>query len=118
MKKSFCFFFSLYLIPYTLYLSSCCGKKKIITETETTTEQKRDFVIEGYTQATVINYELDGCKYILQLPDEKKLEPLNLPDEFKKDQLRVWIKYVPKKNAVSVCMAGQIVELTDIRIRK
>lgn len=77
-----------------------------------------DFAAEGYLKATVIYYEVDACKYVLQLEDAKKLEPVNLKEEFKKDQLPVWIKYLPKKNTVSICMAGTIVELTDIQLRK
>lgn len=77
-----------------------------------------DLEVEGYTKATVISYEVDGCTFLLQLADEKKLEPTNLSADFKKDRLAVWIKYVPKKGAVGICMAGQIVELSDIQIRR
>jgi hypothetical protein len=52
------------------------------------------------------------------LSDGKKLQPYNLSDEFKKDQLTVWVKYVPKKNVFNSCMAGQVVELSDIQLRK
>ena len=81
-------------------------------------EKKRDFEQEGYTKATVVNYEIDGCKYILQLEHEKKLEPTNLTADFKKDKLDVWVKYIPKKGGMSVCMVGQVIELTDIQLRK
>ena len=114
MKK----LFFLFLIPYILYLSSCHCKKVASPTQATTTEQKRDFEAEGYTKATVISYEIDGCTYLLKLSDEKKLEPTNLSADFKKDQLAVWIKYVPKKGGVSICMAGQMVEISDIQIRK
>lgn len=125
MKKLFCLFLSLYPIPYTLYLSSCHCKKKIVADATVSSAQTRDFEKEGYVKATVIYYEIDACKYILQLiPDPngpdvlKQLEPTNLKEEFQQDQLAVWIKYIPKKNAVSACMAGQIVELSDIQMCK
>ncbi|MFH1005519.1 MAG: hypothetical protein V1781_08540 [Bacteroidota bacterium] len=78
-------------------------------------EQKRDFEKEGYTKATVIFSDIDVCKYVLQLEDGKKLEPTNLLADFKKDKLAVWIKYQEKKNVISICMVGQIVEITDIQ---
>lgn len=85
----------------------------------------RDFEKEGYMKGTVIFYELDACKYIIQLvsdptgPDViKQLEPTNLAAGFQQDQLAVWVKYIPKKGAVSACMAGEIVEITDIQLRK
>ncbi|MBI4930448.1 MAG: hypothetical protein HY841_06780 [Bacteroidetes bacterium] len=115
MKKIF--FISVLLSSGSWFFSSCHCKKKTTTDTVTSIEQKRDFEKEGYTKATVIYYEVSGCEYILKLEDEKKLEPTNLSLGFKKDLLSVWIKYIPKKNAVSTCMAGQIVELTDIQGR-
>ena len=119
MKKLFYFFLSLCFIPYTIYLTSChCKKKTVSSENTSTAEVKRDFEKEGYVKATVINYEVDGCAFMLQLEDGKKLEPSGLAADFKKDQLAVWIKYIPKKGGASICMAGQMVDLTDIQLRK
>lgn len=116
------FIISIIFSASTLFFSCCCAKKTAATHANTTT--KRDFEKEGYVKATVIFYEIDACKYVLQLePDLNgpdviiKLEPVNLKDEFKKDQLLVWIKYEEKKGAVSICMAGKIVELSDIQLR-
>lgn len=117
MKKIF--LFSLFIINYSFFISSChCKKKTTSSQNPTSAEQKKDFEQEGYIKAIVINYEVDGCHFLLRLEDGKKLEPSSLTDDFKKDQLAVWIKYTPKKNAASVCMAGQIVDLTDIQLRK
>lgn len=103
-------------MTFSMSIISChCCKKSTSSEVK---ESKRDFEKEGYVKATVINYTLDGCTFLLQLADEKKLEPTNLSADFKKDQLAVWIKYMPKKGGVSICMAGQMVELSDIQIRK
>jgi hypothetical protein len=116
MKKVF--LFSFFLFTFSFLTVSCHCKKKACFWTNRTVEVKKDFEKEGYVKATVINYTVDGCTFLLQLTDEKKLEPTNLSEEFKKDNLPVWIKYSPKKGAVSVCMAGQIVELSDIQLRK
>ena len=117
MKKIFLFSFPIFLFSF-LFTACYCRKKAVSAPPTTTAEQKRDFEKEGYAKATVINYEVDGCKFILKLEDGKKLEPSALSDDFKTDQLAVWIKYAPKKGVVSVCMAGQVVELSDIQIRK
>ena len=70
----------------------------------------------GYTKATVIDSrELDGCTFLLELPDGTKLEPTNLPDAFKKHNLAVKIKYIPNKEVVSICMAGKMITITDIK---
>lgn len=116
MKKSFVL--SLLIFISSTFIISCNCKKKVQTETKTTTEVKRDFEKEGFVKATVINYTVDGCNFLLQLADEKKLEPTNLSADFKKDNLAVWVKYISKKGGMSVCMAGQIVEISDIQLRK
>jgi hypothetical protein len=93
--------------------------KKVKIESGASSDSfKMDFEKEGYAKATIISYQVDGCTFILQLSDGKKLQPYNLSDEFKKDQLTVWVKYVPKKNVFNSCMAGQVVELSDIQLRK
>ena len=70
-------------------------------------------VQNGFIKATVINYALDGCAFMLQLEDGKKLEPVNLSEEFKKDNIKVWIKYQHYKGN-SICMAGEMVTVTSI----
>lgn len=67
----------------------------------------------GFVKATIINYTLDGCSFMLLLKDGKKLEPVNLSGEFKKDNTNVWIKYQHYKGN-SICMAGEMVTVTAI----
>ena len=70
----------------------------------------------GFAKATIINYKVDGCTYLMQLEDGKKLEPINLQEEFKKDNFKVWIKYQHYKGN-SICMAGEMVTITAIEKR-
>jgi hypothetical protein len=111
------------------FFSSCHCKKSAATDSpsaekltpsqlEAIQEQQKNYLAQGYERARVINYEVDGCTYLIQLGDGKKIEPTNLGSDFKKDKLDVWIKYVPKKGGVSTCMAGQVVEISDIQLRK
>lgn len=76
-----------------------------------------DYAKMGYIKATVIRLTLDGCGYLLQLDSGKKLEAQNLAEEFKKEKLVLWIKYEPAGgNVASICMAGDIVRLTDCKV--
>ena len=96
-----------FLICAVLLIQVSCAQKK--------------YVQEGYTEATVIDYKVDGCKFLLELNDEEKtkLSPNKLPDELKKDQQKVWVKYsVVKKQMLSTCMAGKQIEVLDIQKRK
>ncbi|MES2590276.1 MAG: hypothetical protein V4608_00235 [Bacteroidota bacterium] len=87
--------------------SSFCKVKNSPVEVVQDTHEQ-----EGFIKATVINY-IDGCAFLLQLTDGKKLEPVNLSEEYKKENTNVWFKYVPYKGS-SICMAGQMVTITKI----
>lgn len=119
MKKLFPLVIALCLMPYALCLSSCHCKKKTPAENNTVTEVKRDFEKEGYVPAIVIFSDMDACKFLLVLANEKRLEPsAHLPEAFHEHQLAVWVKYMDKKGGMSACMAGQLVDISDIQIRK
>jgi hypothetical protein len=68
----------------------------------------------GLTHAMVLDYhDLDGCTYILVLRNQKKLQPLNLPDTFQGDSIDVYISY-KVSGQPSVCMVGTTVTLNKI----
>ncbi|MCW3085239.1 MAG: hypothetical protein JWP12_2605 [Bacteroidetes bacterium] len=73
---------------------------------------------ESSEKATVINYTVDGCTWLLILEDGTKLQPVNLSPEFQKNNLKVWITYSLKKGASSICMTGKMVTLASIQLRK
>ena len=125
MKKTGAFLLPLLIVSASLFFTSCCGKKKTTSTATTTAEVKRDFSAEGYVQAIVSATDLAGCTFLLQIPNDpagadvmKQFEPSNLKEEFKKDQLAVWVKYSVKKGATSTCMAGPVVDISDIQLRK
>jgi hypothetical protein len=56
--------------------------------------------------------ELDGCGYVVELKDGKKLEVTNLSDFDVKIENgnHIKISYHETKGAMSICMVGRIVE--------
>jgi hypothetical protein len=100
------------LLALLIIISSC---NRTITRNTTEPWEYRDSI---YKAATVINYALDGCTWMIRLEDGKKLQPSNLKPEFQKDKLKVWIKYTIKKGGVGICMAGEMVDITEIELRK
>ena len=84
-------------------------------------KHKVNYEKEGYVKAFVIKYNVASCGFIIELNDKEKtkLTPYKLPEEFKKDKEKVWIKYSFVKTQIpSTCMAGKQVELEDIKKRK
>ena len=76
------------------------------------------YTAEGFVKAEVRNYDVDGCGYLLFLENGKKLNPGELKEEFRKDALKVWIRYSLRKGVMTTCMAGENIQLNDIRKRK
>ena len=104
---------SLVLFSFLLInISSCCCHKKTTASKEQTST---DYSSQGFTKVTVTKLNLDGCSFLLQLADGKKLEAINLDEKYKKEGLVLWIKYTPEKKAMSICMAGEMVSLTEVK---
>ncbi|GAB3637069.1 hypothetical protein GCM10027422_26590 [Hymenobacter arcticus] len=68
------------------------------------------------TPATVRNLRLDGCGFVLELANGKRLEPHGdlWQNYAKKDGTKVTISYVDEPG-FSICMAGDGVRLTCIQ---
>lgn len=99
------------LMLIILIAASCKSKKEVTTD-------NRDYLKEGFTSGTVINYTLDGCSWMIKLDENNMFEPKNLQEEYRKENLKIWFKYTKPKNPVSICMAGDMIEITEIHIRK
>lgn len=96
----------------------------VLYSLETIAQEKKhkiNYEKDGYLKAIVIKYEVASCGYLIELTDKEKTKiiPYKLPDEFKKDREKVWVKYViVKKQLPSTCMAGKQVEIEAIQKRK
>ncbi len=76
--------------------------------TTTTTENKAP---TNAIEVTVIDYsELDGCTFMLETTDGKKLQPVHLAEKYQKAGIRLSIVY-KVSDGMGVCMAGTMVDL-------
>ncbi len=57
---------------------------------------------------------LDGCKFLIELPDGKRLQPINLAKEFQVDKLQIRFLATPARGVMSICMAGEIVRVSEV----
>lgn len=67
---------------------------------------------------TVKDYtgKLDGCKMMIELKDGSRLEIHSIPAGVTLiDGKQVAIRYTLASNAVSVCMAGKVADITALR---
>jgi hypothetical protein len=85
------------------------------TQTGTGIMTPQEATGKGYTLVTVKDYrDLDGCQYLLVLENGEKLQPQQLDEKFKTDSTKLYVKY-KKIEGMSICMAGMMVELTDVK---
>jgi hypothetical protein len=103
------------IIILSLFILSACSTVKNNTNTvpdNSTDEPKKD---SKQIEAVIVDLRrVDGCGFLLELPNREKLIPENLPSEFAKDKMKVMIKYhIIKK--MSVCMVGKTVYLDFIK---
>ena len=69
----------------------------------------------GKLSGTVVYLSFEGGFYGIKGDDGKNYDPTNLPEEFRKDGLRVQFEAKQLKNQVSFHVWGNIVELVHIR---
>ncbi|MES2799960.1 MAG: hypothetical protein V4638_08085 [Bacteroidota bacterium] len=73
----------------------------------------------GGEKATLVDLTgLDGCGFVIELEDGSRLEPTNLLDydNTPVNGKKVWVKYQTVDGG-SICMVGQIVEITCLEPR-
>jgi hypothetical protein len=65
-------------------------------------------------QGTVVKNDLEGGFFAIEGVDGKTYEPINLPDAFRKDGMRVKATVRVRRDVRSIHMVGEIVEIVDI----
>ncbi len=70
---------------------------------------------QNYDKGVVARIPLEGGFYGI-IADGKNYDPINLPDEFKRDGIQVSFTYTVK-NISGFHQWGTIIELTEIRLR-
>lgn len=96
-------FTKLYLsLILALLVSACSGVESESSEIK-------------YANGTVKYLSIEGGFYGIVTDDYKNLDPLNLPREFQRDGLKIFFKYVEKKNMGSYHMWGMIIEIIEIK---
>ena len=128
MKKIFIFNI---LIVFLVF--GCIGSKKkknsknqkeakVITVKKTTITPKdsisKNIENMGYSIGKVIDKtKTSGCTFVILVNDSTILEPVNLENKFKKDGLKIAFKS-RKSRAMSTCMIGQTIIVSDVKSLK
>lgn len=93
------------------FLIACKSKQK-------TPVAEENLNFEGLELVTVEKFEVDGCNYMLKQASGKRLQPANLPDSLWTDGLQIYVSYKLVPEAITICMAGDVVNLQIIKKAK
>lgn len=106
---------------YIIFILISCKTNKIDTNTKNTKTAENDTIVQlketfpNEKEAEIVDMTgLDGCNFMIKLKDGSRLEPINLEEIFKKNGLKVVVSY-ELYNGMSVCMAGKMIQITNIR---
>ena len=102
-------------------LNSCKTQKSEVKQEATdiskpTPTNNNSGKYQNSIKAIITQLDLDGCTWIILLEDGKRLEPVNLAEEFKVANLDVMLQYT-HADGNSICMAGEMVTITYIAKR-
>ena len=78
-----------------------------------TTPPEEVFEIVG----TVAYKEVEGGFYAIDADDGSKYDPMNLPESFRKDGLKVKVTAYFRQDAISLHMYGSNIDIVDIAAR-
>ena len=108
------------LLLLTVFLFSACHNKAVPAGSaeKKPINSEADYISQGYKKGTIVDMTgLDGCGFMIKLENGKTLEPTQLDDQFKKAALPVWVRFSIPKSLNSICMSGQLVNITGIETR-
>jgi hypothetical protein len=64
---------------------------------------------------TVVHKRFEGGFFAIEADTGQKYDPLNLPDEYATDGLRVWVSARVRSDVATFHMYGTLIEITEIR---
>lgn len=68
-------------------------------------------------QGTVVYKNIEGGFFAIESDDGSKYDPINLPESFRRDGLKVKVSARFKKEAMSFHMYGAIIEVVNIAVQ-
>ena len=84
-----------------------------VHETSSTNTSEDTFIA-----AVVVNKTgFDGCGFLLRIGETDLYEPNGLQEEFRMNDLKVWIKYELDPRP-SICMVGKTITIIDCKLRE
>jgi len=98
-----------------MVLWSCASARNVEESEWTVLELSSDDGKPMHLVGTVHYLDLEGGVYVIRDESGVQYNPINLPDQFKKDGLYVEADAVSRDGMVSIAMVGPLIELSRVR---
>lgn len=105
-------FLPLFILLSLIAVSCNSGKEVKNDQTDSKAQQKMEAM--GYVSGIVmLQAEGSGCPVVIKIENEV-LDPIDLDEEFKVDQIAVWVKF-KRLRRMNRCPKALPVSITDIK---
>ena len=112
-----------YILLFLLIIS-CKSTKNNNTETDMNTDtatNSKEMIADGYQKGVIVASKKDNdCAYVIKIEDGNNtnyLDPVDLPDEFKKDGVNIWFKYTLSRRPKRCDKADPVTLNSSTRLR-
>lgn len=103
-----------------MYMVVSCQSKNTATHNSATTAIQNEYKMskEGFKKGVIIHSLVENdCPYVISIEETSVLiDPINLDEDFKTSQEKVWLKYRPLRMP-NRCEKAVPVEITEISLR-
>lgn len=99
-----------------LSFNSCKSTQEVDQQelTASKMEQKDTLLKEGFTAGTIVHTKEEGhCEWTIKVDGGLVYESLVMKDEYKKDAMQVYFKFIPQRR-MSKCTNANPVEITEM----
>jgi len=81
----------------------------------------KEMIADGYKKGIIVASKKEGdCPYVIKIEDNDNtdyLDPVDLPDEYKKDGVEIWFKYLPSRRPQRCERADPVILNNSTRLR-
>jgi len=100
-----------------LVLMGACKSGQESAAVDTNSAVKQETIDNRFKKVKVIDSrDVDGCGFLLMAADSALLDPGQLDEPFRKDQLEVLVYYKVEKDKMTICMRGVPVTIIEIKL--
>lgn len=105
-------------IALTAFVLMSCASSKDLSQ-DVPKQDPKEMIAKGFVRGEIVYSDVEGdCEYTIHTIDDpvEYLDPFNLSDDFKRDGMKVWVKYTGLRQD-NRCEKARPIEINEIEER-